>query len=167
MGHIARRKTEEHVRLVKDRIELLSKVIPSPGTPMRPTPYLLKHEVFGWNAMIEADFFKEHGCLPTGDSAIATRTAYATEWLQSKAPDDVRKEFLKEYEDYKVSLPNTRTYSFVNADPSQKDFGLVRETMLNVGTLEDPYPGGKLGNDEREMYVSSLLHVTYVDLTFF
>jgi hypothetical protein len=111
MGHIARKKTEEHVKAVEHRIELLNKAIPSAGSPMRPTAYLLKHKVIGWNAMIGPDYFEEHGCFPTGDSAIATRNAYAAEWLKSKAPDDVREAFQTEYKAYVVSPPPGRVSS--------------------------------------------------------
>jgi hypothetical protein len=107
MGHIARRMTEEHVKAVKDRIDLLSKVVPSPGTPMYETAYLVGHTVHGWNATIKDVYFKEHGCYPTGASALTTRNAYCTDWMANKAPDDVRAAFKKDYADYRVCTPST------------------------------------------------------------
>jgi hypothetical protein len=86
------------------RIDLLNKVVPGPGQYMRRIPYLLKHEVHGWSTTIEPAYLLEHGTLPVGDDAIAVRNAYAKDWIDNKAPDDVREAFNKEYKDYVVSL---------------------------------------------------------------
>jgi hypothetical protein len=46
-------------------------------------------------------------------------------------------------------------YAFNNiiaiANYVQKDFGLQRKMMLNVGTREKPYLGGELSIPEREL----------------
>jgi hypothetical protein len=97
----------------------------------------------------------EHGSLPIGDDAIAVRNAYARDWIDNKAPDDVREAFNKEYKNYVVSAP--QYYNVIQPDALQKDFGLARKTMLKVGTQEDPYPGGQLDIAEREVYAPSCL----------